>query len=646
TFVGEGTATIVVHVEGANDIELKVNVYDPENHRINFKTNNMYETEDGFVMYEGETGNITVIIKGKDRTNEGTYTSGDDNVVTVDNENIHGKIYAIHQGNTSINIHVPDTEEDKVVNVIVKPKPQLEEDTFNILLGNTPQIKVNINGEPVNCAFESDNNDIATVDSTGKITVTGIGNTIVYANYDDGIKVHKLPVTITTTKTVTNDQGVSSTILTETEKETMIKRLMDTGMISNENDVEDIVVIDDSDLDQIIITIDRKDGQKVAVICYQDGTIKYIDTEEVQNGTVTINVAGSEQNIFAKENASGEMETVVVPGFYDSNNKLLASWELVTGDKIEGGALIFDSNGNKQTVTTSKNVDGGTETVWGWDYARDWNYWENNNTPTHWYYIYNKHYTILNNAKKMVIPDGVTYIGQCIFMYCSVPIETIVFPNSYNSYKNGVIFTYSTINLKNYTIRSDNPTFDSIDGVIYTEDHKTLVICPMNKQKVKILDGTENIYASSFLNNSVITSVGPYDSNADILVPNSVKSIQTSCFYSCTNLKWIEFNDNLEFIPAHIALGASNLRAIYLPKSVTQIGTSYDAHENHYFSFVVGCPNVSIYCERKSTDTNYLGTAYNWPSIWNYRNPTSSSANPAPVYYDISREWFRTNCEN
>ncbi|MBR0518968.1 Ig-like domain-containing protein, partial [bacterium] len=260
TFVGEGTATIIVHVEGANDIELKVNVYDPENHRINFKTNNMYETEDGFVMYEGETGNITVIIKGKDRTNEGTYTSENDNVVTVDNENIHGKIYALNQGNTSINIHVPDTEEDKVVNVIVKPKPQLEDDSFDMLIGNDKQIVINLNGTPITgvCTFTTDSNDIATVDSAGKITAKGVGTTTVYASYDDGIKVHKLPITVTNYKTLTNDQNVSSTLLIDEEKQRMLTILMDTGMISNENDIQDIVEINDNGMTEIKITIDRE----------------------------------------------------------------------------------------------------------------------------------------------------------------------------------------------------------------------------------------------------------------------------------------------------------------------------------------------------------------------------------------------------
>ena len=646
TAIGEGTAIITVGVEGAKTAEITVNVYDPENHKIKFQPkSNMYETEDGFVMYKGETGNITVLVGGVDKTASGVYTPADETIVKVDNENEHGKMYALEIGTTSINLHHEEAlEGDVKVNVIVKPKPVIEEDSFEMLIGNDRQIVVNLNGNPVtaDCTFTTES-DIVTVDNNGKVTSKGVGTATVYANYDDGIRVHKIPVTINNSKTLTNDKGVSSTLLIDEERQQMLTILMDTGMISNENDIQDIVQIDDNGMTEIVITIDREDGQKVAVVVYKEENgkqvVRYISTETVQNGEVTVNVGSSVQNIVAQEDQSGTLETVVVPGFYNANDQLIASWQDITGDEVIGGAITGNQVAESQRST-------GWQNTTRWDYVKsDWTYWNAATLPNHFYQILKNH-TELANATKLVVPDGVTSIGTFAFSnkgasQIQLSLETIVFPNTYTSNTIGNTMCDSNARIKNYTIRSDNLNFDSIDGIIYSEAnsegiHETLIICPTNKTGIRIPNGVKHIKSCGFQYN-ISSSIGPIDSNADIEFPQTLKSIESHAFGSMPNLVWCEFWDGLETTYGATFCGTTSIRSLYIPDSLTTITQGYDSAYSFYYSILLDCSNVTVYCQTNAQPSG-------WSTYWNASGKNGSDRRP--YNWNISRETYRSNYRN
>ena len=601
TAVGEGTAIITIAVEGAKNAQVTVNVYDPENHKIKCHAGtNMYETEDGFVMYKGETGNITVLIGGVDKTAGGVYTPEDETIVKVDNENEHGKMYALELGTTSINLHHEEAlEGDVKVNVIVKPKPTIQTDYM--LIGNTQQIIFNGNAE--NWTFTSDDNNIATVDSAGKITSkgvnsTGTGSTIIHAY--DGIKTHDF--TINTYKTLDNNQnGVSSTLLIDEQRQQMLTILMDTGMISNENDIQDIVQIDDNGMSEIRITIDREDGQKVAVVVYKAGTVKYISTETVQNGQVTVNVSSSPQNTIAQDNENGEIERVENGGFYDDNNNLLVPWDQAVDE--------WGWRPDKDYRTDYNNGDGS------WMYKPSW----------HMYKLSQSH-PILLTATKLVIPDKVNNIGEDIFWDCNMQLKTIVISNNTRPYEwtnfGGCLILGDNYESKisNLTIRSDHPDYVSVNGVIYTRDMKTLVYCPPQKTKLKIPESVTVLYNYAFSNNNA-NSFGDYNDNTDIQCPNTIEDISGACF-DASRMTIIKLPASVKTISP--AFSYMHNAKIFIPKNVETVKPSWWAPDRFWCGISFWSTNIQFYCEATSQpsgwesywDCTWYNRGYSWATVY------------------------------
>ncbi len=173
-----------------------------------------------------------------------------------------------------------------------------------------------------------------------------------------------------------------------------------------------------------------------------------------------------------------------------------------------------------------------------------------------------------SNLSSISIPDNVENIGYGVFDGC----------NSLSSIHIGakVSFlagsTFQSCNLSSITVSSNNQFYTVSGGKLYSKDMMTLVYYPCN------LPG--KTYA----------------------VPYGVKYIGLDCFYSANNLKSISVSETV----ITIGVGAfqySEIETIYIPKSVTAIGSSaFD-----------GCDNF--------TTVNYGGSSSDWINIsignWN-----------------------------
>lgn len=93
-------------------------------------------------------------------------------------------------------------------------------------------------------------------------------------------------------------------------------------------------------------------------------------------------------------------------------------------------------------------------------------------------------------------------------------------------------FTYNAVQscgkITAINIEEGNAKYKSIDGIVYSADGKTVIVCPRGKKgAVTIADGTEKVEAWSFYFCKSITSVR---------IPDTVYSIERLAFNSCSSL--------------------------------------------------------------------------------------------------------------
>ena len=132
-------------------------------------------------------------------------------------------------------------------------------------------------------------------------------------------------------------------------------------------------------------------------------------------------------------------------------------------------------------------------------------------------------------------------------------------------------------------VDENNPYFCSVDGVLYNKDMSVLIWCPSGKtgryeipnsvkaiaagafqyskiSDVQIPDGLEILGRCAF-NNSAITRA---------IIPPSVKSIYSGCFYNCMSLKSVEINAN------DVEMGAQVFDRCYELKTAGPMGSGCD----------------------------------------------------------------------
>ncbi|MCM1061219.1 MAG: leucine-rich repeat domain-containing protein [Eubacterium sp.] len=119
--------------------------------------------------------------------------------------------------------------------------------------------------------------------------------------------------------------------------------------------------------------------------------------------------------------------------------------------------------------------------------------------------------------------------------------------------------------LEAINVSANNQTFSSEDGVLFSNDMKTLLIYPKKKNNTTytIPDGVETISREAFGNNENLTS---------IVFSDSVTTIESSGFNACSNLTSVELPKSLSEIEDNIFSNCDSLKELSI------------SSENEYFA--------------------------------------------------------------
>ena len=173
-----------------------------------------------------------------------------------------------------------------------------------------------------------------------------------------------------------------------------------------------------------------------------------------------------------------------------------------------------------------------------------------------------------SNAKKIIINDVDFAIRAIIPSISGIPEmpETIIVNDPECKTFREIQMLASLSGVKNIEFGEKCKGFQSIDGIAYTSSLAYLVACPSDRTKeVVIPEGVRIVLNSSFKNCSVTS----------VKFPDSVVNIEDKAFYSCRNLKHVDFGHGITHIGSKASwhvFAACGLEEVEIPEQVTYIG--------------------------------------------------------------------------
>jgi len=146
-----------------------------------------------------------------------------------------------------------------------------------------------------------------------------------------------------------------------------------------------------------------------------------------------------------------------------------------------------------------------------------------------------------SGLSRLLLSGGEMQLGSNVFKDCT-GLREVVFGPAVTQIE-GSIFGSCT-NLETITVDGENPSYTSLEGVLYTKDLTELIQYP---QAAK---GSRHT------------------------IPDTVRVIRANAFSDCVNLKAVELPENLTTIETGTFKGCTGLESITFPDSLTTIGSS------------------------------------------------------------------------
>ena len=182
------------------------------------------------------------------------------------------------------------------------------------------------------------------------------------------------------------------------------------------------------------------------------------------------------------------------------------------------------------------------------------------------------------NIKSVEIPESVTSIANYAFYGCS-DLVSVEIPSSV-TFIDDYVFQGCT-SLASVNVDENNLSYKDIDGVLYTKDETTLIVCPAR------------ISTTSLTLSYRTRSIAPYalygcSDLVSIELPRGVTSIGDYAFYGCSALETVEIPDSVTDIGIYAFVYCTGLKSIEIPGSVTYMNNGMFVGCESLTSVVIG----------------------------------------------------------
>lgn len=272
------------------------------------------------------------------------------------------------------------------------------------------------------------------------------------------------------------------------------------------------------------LTLEVADSRYLAYVEVYDVEHMNVFSEPVFSQGYSSKTPGETATV--RVNVSGLNKVYVCLADYGRNEKVV-TLDAKTGKLIESSQFeYFESNG-EITITgyTGSELDVVIpDEIGGYPVTA----------------IAEKAFQLNKTVRSFTIGSKIRSIGSCAFARCA--------------------------SLTNIYVDRANPYYQSIDGVLYSGDGKTLLSYPTAKaySSYPVASGTETIGEYAFFHSKVQT----------VFLPDTVSTIGDYAFYYASELSSINFPTALTSIGDSAFFACQSLTAVDIPATITQIGPS------------------------------------------------------------------------